>query len=87
MSTWLDHQIKDIISDAETLQAKLHQAEIEIAVLKAQLNEAKDLQQALVDILKQMAVYEFILKQHGIDPTTGKRIEGFAPHAENGREA
>jgi len=86
MSTWIDHQLKDIIADAETLRSKLHDAEIEIAVLKAQLDEAKDLQGALVDILKQMAVYEFILKQNGIDPETGKRSEDYSNFGENGHD-
>lgn len=74
-SSWVDQEIKDIIADANGMREKLHQAEIQIAVLTARLSEAKEVQEALVDILKQMAVYEFILKQHGIDPETGQRIE------------
>ncbi|MGB7338890.1 MAG: hypothetical protein WBC91_08370 [Phototrophicaceae bacterium] len=80
-SSWVDQEIKTIISDANEMQAKLHQAEIQIAVLSARLEEAKEVQEALVSILKQMAVYEFILKQHGIDPETGQRIED---HSHNG---
>jgi|GEM_PF-4018017 len=74
-SSWVDQEIKDIIADATQMREKLHQAEIQIAVLNARLEEAKEVQAALVDILKQMAVYEFILKQHGIDPETGQRVE------------
>ncbi len=73
-SSWIDHEIKDIIADAEALRAQLHEAQIQNAVLKARLDEAKELQTALIDMLKQMAVYEFILKQHGIDPETGQQI-------------
>lgn len=82
-SSWVDQEIKDIIADANTMRDKLHQSEIQIAVLNARLGEAKEVQEALVSILKQMAVYEFILKQHGIDPETGQRIEDFGSN-ENG---
>ena len=80
-SSWVDQEIRDIIADANAMRDKLHEAEIQIAVLNARLDEAKEVQEALVSILKQMAVYEFILKQHGIDPETGQRIEA---HNENG---
>lgn len=72
-SSWIDHEIKDIIADAEALRSQLHDAQIKNAVLTARLDEAKELQTALVDMLKQMAVYEFILKQHNIDPETGQQ--------------
>lgn len=74
-SSWVDQEIKDIIADANAMRDKMQKTEIEMAVLKARLEEAKEVQEALVSILKQMAVYEFILKQHGIDPETGKLIE------------
>lgn len=73
-SSWINHEIKDIIADAEALRAQLHDAQIQNAVLKARLDETKEVQTALIDMLKQMAVYEFILKQHGIDPETGQQI-------------
>jgi len=73
-SSWIDHEIKDIIADAEALRAQLHDAQIQNAVLKARLDETKEVQTALIDMLKQMAVHEFILKQHGIDPETGQKI-------------
>ena len=80
-SSWVDQEIRDIIADANAMRDKLHQSEIQIAVLNARLGEAKEVQEALVSILKQMAVYEFILKQHGIDPESGQRIED---HSNNG---